>query len=347
MPKEKSCRIPQSKLARKLLEAGRCADRLGISAWLVGGTVRDLLLGQPSFDWDIVVEGDPTPLVNDLASRWNAGVLAHEQFGTFVLAFGRGRHADIATARTERYPKPGVLPLVTFSTLKDDLFRRDFAMNAIALSLNRASLGELTDLHGGLRDIELRRLRVLHPASFRDDPTRIFRLARFAGRGFRVAPDTLRQVKPNLAYLSCTSIERVREELLAILAEPDPGPALRALYRWGVLSKTMRHFDASSFPVLKDISGIALRFARLISADPAVVRPALEEYKLPRELKGEILRHITPAKPRLALSGTDLIAMGYTPGPQFKAILEALSAQGPLPKAAARRFVFDNFPPKR
>lgn len=334
-------------MARKLVEAGNAADRLGLKAWLVGGSVRDILLDQPGLDWDIVVEGDPSPLVDALAHQWKAGVLGHEQFGTYVLSFGRARHVDIATARTERYPRPAILPLVAFSSLADDLFRRDFTVNAIALSLNRASRGQLTDLHGGREDLAHRRLRVLHPASFRDDPTRIFRLARFAGRGFRAVPSTVRLIRPSLRHLSQLSIERVREELFAILAEPDPGIALRTLARWGVLERTMQQFDASAFPLLKDIPGIARRFARIISADPSAVRPALEAYKLPREMKGEILRLIVPAKPRPALSGTDLIAMGYHPGPLFKTILEALSGRGPMPKAEARRFVFDNFPPKR
>lgn len=308
--------------------------------------MRDLLLGARGYDWDIVVEGDPAPLVKHLAAAWRADITAHPAFGTWVLALTGGRHVDIAAARTETYPFSGSLPKVTFSTIENDLFRRDFTINALALPLRPG--GPVIDLHGGLRDLERKTLRVLHPASFRDDPTRIFRLARFAGRGFSVSAATSALVAKDKRYIRRISAERVREELLAILAEPDPYPALAFLRRWGVWGMVLPGIPFSySLKGLAEVKGISRRLHALLrDLAPRRRAAAMAGLTLSRALKREVELLSAPPRARAALTGLDLIGMGFTPGPLFKKIFEALARRPGISRREAARFVFDNFPRK-
>lgn len=170
-------------------QAGRIAgDR---PLFLVGGAVRDLLLARPSFDLDLMVEGDAIALARDLAAGLGAHLKTHPDFGTAHLSLPDGRHLDLATARVEFYPSPGSLPVVSPSTVEQDLARRDFTINALALRLNPERFGVILDRFGGLQDLEHHRIRILHPVSFIEDPVRLFRAVRFEQKlGFRMESET-------------------------------------------------------------------------------------------------------------------------------------------------------------
>jgi tRNA nucleotidyltransferase (CCA-adding enzyme) len=195
--------------------------------YLVGGAVRDLLLGGEPFDLDLVVEGDPA----GPATRLGGELVAHDRFGTSTVTAG-GYSYDIAQARRETYARPGALPDVRPATLAEDLARRDFTVNAIALGLGGPSAGQLTAFPGGLDDLQHRTLRVLHDRSFIDDPTRLLRLARYRGRlGFEIDPHTRELARAAVAAgaLGTVSGARIGSELRLLSREQDPLRGLRAL----------------------------------------------------------------------------------------------------------------------
>ncbi|TMK79205.1 MAG: CCA tRNA nucleotidyltransferase [Actinobacteria bacterium] len=192
--------------------------------FLVGGTVRDILLGEPGFDVDIAVEGDAIALAGALAEALDGRVKAHAKFGTAVVLYGADQRVDVATARTESYHAPAALPSVEHAPLRDDLFRRDFTINAMAVSLKREDRGELFDPFEGRVDLEAGRVRVLHDRSFIDDPTRIFRAIRYENRyGFRMDEHTEALARRSIeaGHLSDLSGARVRDELELMLEEGD------------------------------------------------------------------------------------------------------------------------------
>jgi len=159
--------------------------------YLIGGAVRDLMLERPSFDIDLMVEGDAIALARDLAAQLRAKLKVHEAFGTAHVTLPTGKRLDLATARIEHYPYPGSLPVVSPSTVRQDLARRDFTINALAMRINPEAFGELLDFFGGVRDLRERVLRVLHPISFIEDPVRLFRAVRFETKlGVRMDPVT-------------------------------------------------------------------------------------------------------------------------------------------------------------
>ena len=153
--------------------------------------MRDILLGEPGFDVDLAVEGDGQAFAQALARELGGRVQPHDAFGTAVVEYGDDEHVDVVTARRERYDAPAVLPTVEPSTIEDDLFRRDFAINAMAVGLTGEAAGRLVDPFEGRRDLDARTIRVLHDGSFVDDPTRIFRAVRYASRyGFELDEHT-------------------------------------------------------------------------------------------------------------------------------------------------------------
>jgi tRNA nucleotidyltransferase (CCA-adding enzyme) len=192
----------------------------GADVYLVGGAVRDLLRGERPRELDVVVEGDPRALVQALGSA-----TVYDRFGTATVHPDGGR-IDIAGTRRERYPAPGALPEVERATLEEDLLRRDFTVNAIAMSLRT---GELHAAPHALEDLDARQLRVLHDESFIDDPTRLLRLARYAVRlGFDVEPHTQRLA--DAATFATLSGARIGAELRLVLDEPDPLAVLRRIH---------------------------------------------------------------------------------------------------------------------
>jgi tRNA nucleotidyltransferase (CCA-adding enzyme) len=205
--------------------------------FLVGGTVRDILLGEPSFDVDIVVEGDAIALARALAEALGGRVRTHDKFGTAVVLYGDKEWVDVATARTESYAQPAALPSVEHASLQEDLFRRDFTINAMAVSLKGEDLGHLVDPFGGRRDLEAGRLRVLHEGSFVDDPTRIFRAIRYENRhGFRMDEDTVRLARAAIGQglVGRLSGARLREELTALLDEGGVDHSIEQLGELGL-----------------------------------------------------------------------------------------------------------------
>jgi tRNA nucleotidyltransferase (CCA-adding enzyme) len=200
----------------------------GDPVYLVGGAVRDLLLGRGRVDIDLVVEGDATAL----ASRLGAEVVSHERFATAKVRLD-GHDLDIASARSESYPHPGALPVVEpAATLEEDLARRDFTINAMAISLNGDA--RLVDPHGGQADLAQRRLRILHPRSFEDDPTRAIRAARYAARfGFELEPETEALLRKT--DLEAVSADRRNAELTRLAAESHAPRGFGLLSEWGLV----------------------------------------------------------------------------------------------------------------
>lgn len=221
----------------------------GDPVYLVGGAVRDLLLGRGRADIDLVVEGDAAVL----AERLGAEVTSHERFGTAKVKLN-GHEVDIAGARSESYPRPGALPVVVGgAALEDDLRRRDFTINAMAIPLR----GEprLIDPHGGEADLATRQLRVLHDGSFVDDPTRALRAARYASRfGFGLEQRTAELIRE--ADLETVSPDRREAELLRLAAEEKAASGFALLAEWGLLE--LRPGGAE----------LVARTAELLSGDP-------------------------------------------------------------------------------
>jgi tRNA nucleotidyltransferase (CCA-adding enzyme) len=208
----------------------------------VGGFVRDLLLGSPTLDLDLVVEGDAIRMAHHLAEQIGGRVRSHSRFGTAKVILDDPISPDVpasldfVTARTEFYERPSALPNVERSSIKQDLYRRDFTINTMAICLDRDRYGELLDFYGGERDIAERRIRVLHNLSFVEDATRILRAVRFEQRlGFAIEERTAELIGDALELLDHVSGERLRHELYLILGEAEPERSLERLSRLGAL----------------------------------------------------------------------------------------------------------------
>ena len=216
----KKVKVPE-RLKALAEEIGELAAKEGFRAYMVGGAVRDILLGKEVWDIDIVVEGDAIRLAHELATRH--GVKAHHfpEFGTSHLKVGDTK-LEFATARRETYERPGAYPHVEKASIKEDLIRRDFTINAMAISINREDFGTLIDYFGGIRDLKDKVIRVLHPVSFIEDPVRILRALRFSGRfAFKLSKSTeklLRQAV-NLGLLEEAAKGRLMNEVRLALRE--------------------------------------------------------------------------------------------------------------------------------
>jgi tRNA nucleotidyltransferase (CCA-adding enzyme) len=223
-----------------LREASRAARELGFSIYIVGGFVRDLLLNQPNLDLDLVVEGDAIALAKHLAKKRGGRVHGHTRFGTAKWMLPKGaapiEHLDFTTARTEFYAHPSALPEVETSSIKQDLRRRDFTINTLAICLDPDRYGQLLDPFGGEGDLQRGLIRVLHNLSFIEDPTRILRAARFEQRfGFKIEPRSEQLVGDALDMLHRVSGERLRHELMLIFQESEPEKTMARLADLGVL----------------------------------------------------------------------------------------------------------------
>ncbi len=225
-----------------LYRIGRHASDSAVRAHVVGGFVRDMLLGRENLDIDVVVEGDGVAFGLRLADELKGRVKVHRRFGTAVVTIGRSFHVDVASSRAEYYARPAALPTVERSTLRQDLFRRDFTINAMAACLDPTCFGEIMDPYGGLDDLAHGVVRVLHGMSFVEDPTRVLRAARFEVRyGFvmdRATEDYARQAV-SLGLLAEVSGARIREELYDILQENDPVAVLRRLDEIGACEELL------------------------------------------------------------------------------------------------------------
>jgi tRNA nucleotidyltransferase (CCA-adding enzyme) len=312
------------------------AARSGVEAWIVGGAVRDSLLAVPGGpNLDVVVAGDPLELASELGGE----VRRHERFATATVYLPEGS-IDLAMARAESYAHPGALPDVRPAGIDEDLARRDFTVNALAVAV--AAPGSVIDLHGGLGDLAAGLLRVLHDASFADDPTRALRAARYAARlGVGVEARTLALLRD--ADLSTVSADRVEAELERLAAESEPARALSLLVEWDLIAIAPADIEAFGVAVelagqprwrgsadlgrlLIDLLGADLgRRARELADDPSSASAGVElaagrsgeELLLARAYGAEWLdRYVDEWRGvRLEISGDDLLAAGVAQGP--------------------------------
>lgn len=208
-----------------LLNVGKIADTNNYSTYVVGGFVRDLVLGIKNLDVDIVVENKGIEFAEILSKILKTALVKYPKFGTATLVFPNKFKLDVATSRSEIYLHPGALPQVKFGSIKDDLYRRDFTINAMAISLNKDNFGELIDFFGGWEDLLAKRIKVLHNLSFVDDPTRIFRAVRFEQRyNFKIDVASVCLIKEaiTLKMFEKVSGERLRNEIVLLLSEKEP-----------------------------------------------------------------------------------------------------------------------------
>ncbi|HHY25618.1 MAG TPA: CBS domain-containing protein [Desulfitobacterium dehalogenans] len=282
------------KRIRSLLgSAQQVADELGYSVFVVGGFVRDILLKVPTQDLDFVIEGDGHAFARALADQLqDVQVVFHDQFGTARLDFSDGSHLDVASSRREDYSSPGALPQVEESRLRDDMFRRDFTINAMAIAINSIHYGELVDYYGGLRDLKQGEIRFLHNLSFIEDPTRILRALRFAGRyGFRLAKETSEGLYTALdaGVLQKLSIERFTEEFMHMLSELKFGVMGESMLLMGVLRKWFGAelpWDFTHPKLNEEISPERKLLISLRRMDKFQFEKVQEKLRLPREIKG-------------------------------------------------------------
>jgi len=353
--------------------------------YLVGGAVRDLLLGESNYDLDLVVEGEGPALAAALAP--DSKLTVHRRFGTAKFRWQQWS-VDLATARRESYSRPGALPRVTPGSIGDDLWRRDFSVNAMAIALNPRSFGSFMDLYDGREDLGAGLLRILHERSFIDDATRIWRGLRYEQRlGFKFERNTLRLLKENAVMLDTISGDRLRYELECVLAEECPERVIRRAAQLGILASLHPKLEGNGWlrqrygrarwlthpqspsatlylallayrlteeqkeelisklrltkPVsrtLRDTTGLNSRLKQLAAAQikPSRIYDLVHSYDITAVTAAMLTVAESPAGLRLrryldklrfvktALSGTDLKAMGVTPGPGFREIINKL-----------------------
>ncbi|GAB6174046.1 CBS domain-containing protein [Paradesulfitobacterium aromaticivorans] len=289
-------RLPSSlssaiKIVREVANDQEC------SVYLVGGFVRDLLLLRPSQDLDFVVEGSGLRFAQALYRRLPQGELTlHSEFGTARISFPDGTHLDVASTRWEYYAFPGALPQVEESRLRDDLFRRDFTINSMAIALCGERYGELIDYYGGLRDLQQGEIRLLHNLSFIDDPTRMLRALRFAGRyRFSLAKETVDAAQTALTagVLRKLSMERFTDEFMLIFQEENYPGIIESLQELGVL----KTWFGQEFPWNTETDGASLLLARnwiksLIKMSAGDIESIVEGLRLNRELRARTQEYV-------------------------------------------------------
>jgi len=227
--------------------AGKLAAEREQKLYLVGGVVRDIFLKRRNLDLDLVLEGDAPSLARELAKTKDGKVVTHDRFGT--ATFRKNEISiDIVTARSETYSRPGALPTVKPGMIGNDLFRRDFTINAMAASLEPARFGKLIDPYGGKDDLDRRLIRILHKDSFRDDPTRIWRAIRYEQRlDFKLEQETERLLRHDVAMIGKVSGDRLRHELERILEEDKPEKMLRRAAELGVLQQLLQSLEGNGW----------------------------------------------------------------------------------------------------
>jgi tRNA nucleotidyltransferase (CCA-adding enzyme) len=231
-------KLLSTRIVQVLRDLGRIGKELDVLVYAVGGFVRDLLLGIENDDIDVTIEGNGILFAETFAHEFGCRVKSHEKFGTAVIVFPDGFKIDVASTRLEYYSSPGALPTVERSSLKIDLYRRDFTINTLAIQLNSQEFGHLIDYYGGQRDLQDRSIRVLHNLSFVEDPTRVFRAIRFEQRlDFHIAKHTENLIKNavKMDFLNKLGGKRLLSELVHILREKDPLRAVDRMNELGLL----------------------------------------------------------------------------------------------------------------
>jgi tRNA nucleotidyltransferase (CCA-adding enzyme) len=265
-------RLPRRVIAL-LKDFGHVADMMGYRAYLVGGLVRDIFLKRDNLDVDVVIEGDGIKFAQEFAAHHAVRVRSHKKFGTVVMIFPDGFKVDVATARIEYYDFPAAPPSVEVSSLKLDLYRRDFTINTLAVTLNKRDYGTLVDYFGAQKDIREKVIRVLHNLSFVEDPTRVLRAIRFEQRfGFKIGKLTLSLMKNAVAIDSFKGLsgKRLFLELKLLLMEPEPIKAIERMDEFEllhVLSPAIE-FTTELRDLLEDIRGVLSWFDLLYLEEP-------------------------------------------------------------------------------
>ncbi|MBI4307217.1 MAG: CCA tRNA nucleotidyltransferase [Chloroflexi bacterium] len=309
---------------RPLLHAVRIvAAGEGTRLYVVGGAVRDLLLGRPLVDVDVVVEGDAASLAQRVAQQVGGQVETHGRFGTAKIV-RNGQALDLASARTEKYARPGALPTVQPGTLAQDLARRDFTINALALALTPPHAGALIDPFAGQKDLEAGLVRVLHDRSFIDDATRIFRAVRYEQRlGFHMEPQTEALARRDVPYLDTISGDRIRNEIELLLREDVPEKALaraadlRALARvglpWRDAERTAQRFAQARQAAAPGAPSPETYLGLLVyGLAPQEAKAALARLNFPKTVE-HTLRDVAQLKPILSdLAQPDLAPSALT-----------------------------------
>ena len=269
------------------------AEQQGQSLYLVGGVARDLLLDKATLDLDLAVTGDAIELAQQLNEVSPGKITTHLAFQTAKIQYPNWS-VDLTTIRSETYARPGALPKVAPGNLRDDLFRRDFTINAMAIQLNSSHYGELIDLFSGQADLARGLIRILHPKSFTDDATRIWRALRYEQRlGFQIETTTLQLLQRDIAMLDTVSGDRIRYELECLLQEVYPEKALRRAAELGVLARL--------HPSLKANGELSVKFeqARQVftpQPPPGDVYLALLTYALTEAEVADLIAHLRPPK---------------------------------------------------
>ncbi|HET7044384.1 MAG TPA: CBS domain-containing protein [Gaiellaceae bacterium] len=300
---------------RPVFEAVQTVSEHVDGVYLVGGTVRDILLGERGFDVDVAVEGDAIGFARLLADELGGRCRPHEKFGTAVVVYGENERVDVVTARTEFYDAPAALPTVEHATIREDLFRRDFTLNAMAVSLKGVDYGRLVDPFGGRADLEAGALRVLHNLSFVDDPTRIFRGIRYENRyGFRLEPHSERLARAcvEMGLVGDLSSARLRDELVALLEEGEIRHSILRLAELGAATAIHPHLAADEEAADLHARLVALRDEyRLEVPDWRLALEALARKLPPDEVYGWAERL------KLRRRDAEAIAAAVTVGPRL------------------------------
>lgn len=274
-----------------LVAAGRLASEMGMRAAVVGGYIRDLLLGFDSDDIDLAIEGDGVAFAYELARHFQAEVKSFGVFGTAVVTLPTGKKIDVATARTEYYEFPAALPTVHFSSLRQDLGRRDFTINAMAIDVTPDEFGRILDFFGGYADLRRGLVRILYSQSFIDDPTRMFRAVRFEQRyGFSLESQTEQLMRSSINEAVCTQLspERITRELIFIFKERRCRRILKRLDQvglWSLLYPDVK-LDQATWDILRRIQQV--RHVVELYRDPGttwLVTPMALFYRLDADLR--------------------------------------------------------------
>ncbi|HEY7196608.1 MAG TPA: CBS domain-containing protein [Gaiellaceae bacterium] len=266
-----------------IFEAVQAVSEPYEGVYLVGGAVRDVLMDEPAFDLDVAVEGDGIAFGHALADALGGRVVPHDKFGTAIVVLPAGERVDVATTRTEFYDRPAALPRVERASIRQDLFRRDFTINAMAASLKGEDFGRLVDPFGGLADLERGVVRVLHNLSFIDDPTRIFRAVRYENRhGFRMDAHTVSLARAcvEMDLVGELSSSRLRDELQALLDEAEVGDAILRMHELGIDRSVHPHLaaDEEAVRLIREVDAVRELYA------PGTPRWRLRLAVLAREL---------------------------------------------------------------
>ena len=331
-----------------LLQAlGRTAGARGVKLWAVGGVVRDSIIGTPAHDIDITSEAPADELAHVLVSVLGGAAGPMTRFATVKLTI-QGRHFDLATTRTETYPQPATLPVITPSTLNEDLNRRDFTINAMAASLAPADFGDVIDPHGGSADIAAHRVKALHLRSFQEDPTRGFRAVRYASRlGFRIELRTARSLRRDSSLIQQLSGTRIRHEIERMLDEPRAAAALLESHRYGLLGQIHPALGTSAVErtlrsaVRASLTGLELLAALMYPLSTGDVTVLVNRLSLPRQHSNLVRSTVRIREAESQLNGVPPSSVDMIVGPAPGAALASVAAVSPSPnvRASLRRYV--------